>query len=157
MCFGTDGGEPLGGTFGRGRLGGRMRLLAPLLCALALAACGSKSASTTTTGGEAKPPPVLGRPGTSKQAVQELGFPGFATKNTTRVGGADPIADAAAVARAVYPGGGAGATASRPRVVVLADERLWQAGPAPARLVSGPLRGPPPPSGRGGAPAGGAG
>ena len=32
-----------------------------------------------------------------------LGFPVFATKNTTRVGGADPVANAAAVARAVFP------------------------------------------------------
>ena len=32
-----------------------------------------------------------------------LGFPDFATKNTTRVGGADPITDAAGVALAVFP------------------------------------------------------
>jgi hypothetical protein len=38
---------------------------------------------------------------TAKQTV--LGFPALATKNTTRVGGKDPVADAAAVATAVYP------------------------------------------------------
>jgi hypothetical protein len=36
----------------------------------------------------------------------DLGFPAFATKNTTRVAGADSIADAAAVALAVYPSTG---------------------------------------------------
>src|SRR3954447_13555169 len=68
--------------------------------------------------------PHIGRAGNEPDAPQQVGFPASATKNTTRGGGAAPVADAAAVARAVYPGGGAGATASRPRVVVLADERL---------------------------------
>jgi hypothetical protein len=86
--------------------------------------------------------PRIGRAGTEPNAPQQLGFPAFATKNTTRVGGADPIADAAAVARAVYPGGGAGGTASRPRAVVLADQRVWQAGLAAAVLMSNPLRAP---------------
>ena len=40
----------------------------------------------------------------------DLGFPTFATKNTTRVAGADPTADAAAIALAVYP-----STGRRPR------------------------------------------
>ena len=39
--------------------------------------------------------PAIGAKGTEPQAAQDLGFPAFATKNTTRVGGADPIADAA--------------------------------------------------------------
>ena len=34
---------------------------------------------------------------------QDLGFPAFATKNTTRVAGLDPVADAAGVALAVVP------------------------------------------------------
>ncbi|TMK75478.1 MAG: hypothetical protein E6G48_01390, partial [Actinobacteria bacterium] len=33
-------------------------------------------------------------------ATQDLGFPVFATKNTTRVAGPDPVADAAGVALA---------------------------------------------------------
>lgn len=86
--------------------------------------------------------PHIGRAGTEADAPQQLGFPAFATKNTTRVGGADSIANAAAVARAVYPGGGAGGTASRPRAVVLADQRVWQAGLAAAVLMSDPLRAP---------------
>ena len=40
--------------------------------------------------------PVLGQSGDEEPAGPALGFPVFATKNTTRVGGADPVADAAA-------------------------------------------------------------
>ena len=42
------------------------------------------------------------------KAAEKLGFPAVATKNTTRVAGGDPIADAAGVALAVYPSSGAG-------------------------------------------------
>ena len=48
--------------------------------------------------------------------------------------------DAAAVARAVYPGGGA--PGAQPRAVVLADQKVWQAGLAAAVLMSQPLRAP---------------
>lgn len=118
----------------------RRRALAKLLPVAALALL----ALTTGCGGEPQrlDSPQIGKAGDEPDAPQQLGFPGFATKNTTRVGGADPIADAAAVARAVFPGGGAGATASRPRVVVLADQRVWQAGLAASVLMSAPLRAP---------------
>jgi len=86
--------------------------------------------------------PHLGRAGNEPDAPQQLGFPTFATKNTTRVGGADPIADAAAVARAVFPGGGGSENGSGPHAVVLADQRVWQAGLAAAVLMSSPLRAP---------------
>lgn len=84
--------------------------------------------------------PRIGQRGEDANASLQLGFPGFATKNTTRVGGADPVADAAAVARAVYPGGGA--PGAHPRAVVLADQNVWQAGLAAAVLMSQPLRAP---------------
>jgi hypothetical protein len=73
------------------------------------------------------------------QAAQELGFPEFATKNTTRVSGADPVADAAAVALAVFPstGGVAG-----PDAVSLVDEKNWQAGIAAASLAGPPISAP---------------
>jgi len=64
---------------------------------------------------------------------------GVATKNTTRLGGADPISDAAAVARAVYPGL---TTASRPRAVVLVDAHDWTASLAASVLASAPLGAP---------------
>lgn len=117
----------------------RRRALGSLLPVVALlmaltAGCGSEPQRLDS--------PQIGKAGDEPDVPQQLGFPAFATKNTTRVGGADPIANAAAVARAVYPGGGAGGTASHPRVVVLADQRMWQAGLAAAVLMSHPLRAP---------------
>ena len=73
------------------------------------------------------------------QAVQDLGFPGFATNDTTRVGGADPAADAAGVALAVYPstGGLAG-----PAAASLVPASRWQVGIAAASLMAAPIRAP---------------
>ena len=51
-------------------------------------------------------------------AVSAQGAGGLSTKNTTRLGGADSVTDAAAVAVAVYPGL---TPATRPRVVVMVD------------------------------------
>jgi putative cell wall binding repeat protein len=83
--------------------------------------------------------PRIGERGGVPQASQQLGFPGFATKNTTRVGGADAVADAAAVARAVYPGGAPG---TQPQAVVLADQHDWRTALAATVLMSPPLRAP---------------
>jgi hypothetical protein len=82
---------------------------------------------------------VLGRPATADRAAEALGFPAFATKNTTRVGGADPVADAAGVARAVYPGLTA---ATRPDVVVIVDAGDWRSAISASQLMSPPLRAP---------------
>jgi putative cell wall binding repeat protein len=83
--------------------------------------------------------PVLGRGGEEEKAAQDLGFPAFATKNTTRVGGADAVANAAAIARAVFP---AQSAATRPGAVVLADGRDWRVGLAAAVLGGAPIRAP---------------
>jgi hypothetical protein len=64
-----------------------------------------------------------------------LRFPETATKNTTRVDAADAAQAAAAIARAVYPG-------SRPKAVVLADERSWQAALTASVLAGSPMRAP---------------
>jgi hypothetical protein len=69
----------------------------------------------------------------------DLGFPTFATKNTTRVAGADPIADAAAVALAVYPSAG---SSPGPDAVALVDAGEWQAGVAAAALAAAPVGAP---------------
>ena len=82
---------------------------------------------------------MVGKGGDDEQAAQGLGFPGFATKNTTRVGGADPIADAAGVAQAVYP---ARSRDTRPAAVTLVDAKDWQAAISAAQLMSRPLRAP---------------
>lgn len=62
-----------------------------------------------------------------EEAAADLGFPFTATKNTTRVGGGDAIADVAGVAGAVWP---ATSDTTRPKVVVLVDKDNWQGGVA---------------------------
>ena len=83
--------------------------------------------------------PVLGQSGDEEPAGPALGFPVFATKNTTRVGGADPVADAAGVAQAVHP---SRSEDTRPKAVVLVDQDDWRAGIAAAQLTAPPLRAP---------------
>jgi len=105
-----------------------MRRTACLVACLAIAGCGGKSDKSTSQ-------PKLGAKGTDTQAAQGLGFPQVATKNTTRVGGADPVANAAAVAQAVFPG-------SHPKAVTLVDSGDWRAGIAASALFAGPIGAP---------------
>ena len=72
-------------------------------------------------------------------AVEDLGFPAFATKNTTRVAGVDPVADAAGVSLAVFPSTGG---VKRPAAVSLVEDRDWTGGLAAASLVAQPIRAP---------------
>lgn len=73
------------------------------------------------------------------EAARQLGFPAFATENTTRVGGSDPIADAAGVALASYPAvGGVGG----PRLAVIAPADSWQAALAAGSLAARPIGAP---------------
>ncbi|MGZ4277059.1 MAG: cell wall-binding repeat-containing protein [Solirubrobacteraceae bacterium] len=112
------------------------RPLAALLCLLALAAlagCGRGEDGSNPL----SPAPSVGVKSSNDQAARDLGFPATATKNTTRIGGADPIADAAGTARAVFP---ATSSDSRPQAVALIDARDWHAGVAGAVLASTPVR-----------------
>jgi hypothetical protein len=70
---------------------------------------------------------------------EELGYPSFATNNTTRIGGADPAANAAATALAVFP---STTPASRPAAVTLVGEEDWAGAIAAAVLMAEPLRAP---------------
>jgi ell wall binding domain 2 (CWB2) len=117
-------------------------LLACALLLLLLAGCGGGDGDgdDSSDGGGATPEaPVLGREGDDEEAATELGFPAFATRNTTRVGGADEIADAAAVAQAVYPSRDRD---TRPRAVTLVDTSDWRVAVSAAQLMSAPLRAP---------------
>lgn len=107
------------------------RALPPLFLALALGACGSRTVIF-------KPPPQ-GVQGTTHQATQAIGFPAIATKNTTRVDGADPIANAAGVALAEYPSAASG---THPEAVVLAPTDDWQAAIASSVFAAPPVRAP---------------
>jgi hypothetical protein len=111
---------------------------AVLLVALAAAGCG-RSGDNSDGIKPAQTTPTTGAKGTETTAAQDLGFPTFATKNTTRIGGADAIANAAAAARAVYTGA---SRVTRPRAVVLADDADWRVGLAASVLMSAPIRAP---------------
>jgi hypothetical protein len=114
------------------------------LMVLLLAGCGgggdggSGSDGGGNGGGETRAP-VLGEGGGDEQAATELGFPAFATRNTTRVGGADPIANAAAIAQAVFPSRGED---TRPRAVTLVDSTDWRVAVSASQLMAPPLRAP---------------
>jgi hypothetical protein len=96
------------------------------LCA-ALAGCGKTLAPRTAEQGAG---PV---------AIGEHGAGGLSTKNTTRLGGATGVVDAAAVAVAVYPGL---TPATRPQAVVLVDENDWPGALAASTLAGHPLHAP---------------
>lgn len=101
--------------------------------AAAVAGCGGRTqiihAPNVTVGVSAGAP----------HAAQQIGFPALATKNTTRVAGADPIADAAGVALAVFPSVGPG---TRPPAVTLAPTDDWQAAIAAAVMMAAPIHAP---------------
>jgi hypothetical protein len=65
-------------------------------------------------------------------SAEELGYPGFATDNTTRVGGADPATIAAASALAVFP---STTPKQRPAAVTIVSEE-GKAAPAIAAAAS---------------------
>lgn len=75
----------------------------------------------------------------SAEAAEELGYPSFATNNTTRVGGEDAATTAAGVAHAVFP---SAKVSQRPKAVTLVDEDDWQGAVAAAVLMSAPVRAP---------------
>jgi hypothetical protein len=108
-----------------------------LIPCLLLAGCGGSSPKATPT--PAQTPPIGQTASEAPAQGPPLGFPVFATKNTTRVPGGDAITDAAAIALATYP---ARTPETRPQVVVLADYNDWHTGLAAAQLASAPLKAP---------------
>lgn len=114
-------------------------ILAIALLAVALAGCGREGSPGRDRTGAGTP--AIGVQGDEAQAATE--YPAFATKNTTRVGGADPIADAAAIARATFPSSARGGPpANRARAVTLAPARDWRAALAASVLMATPTRAP---------------
>jgi hypothetical protein len=109
---------------------------AALLALTALSGCSLKSEDS---GGD--PSQRVGEGVSSKDdsAVEALGFPTTATRDTIRVPGGDPAADAAGVASALFP---ATSAETRPPAVALVDDDQWQAGVAAAVLAGAPLRAP---------------
>src|ERR687893_87716 len=100
-----------------------LAVLAALLILLAGCGGGGDSDDPSPAQQADQGQPVLGQRGDEEPAGPALGFPVFATKNTTRVGGADPVANAAGVAQAVFP---SRSRDTRPPAVVLVDQDDWR-------------------------------
>ena len=110
----------------------RMAPLVLLAACLALAGCGGRATTLIKVKTEsAAQSPV--------SANQGIGFPVLATKNTTRVSGADEAADAAGVALAVFPSTVAG---THPSAVTIAPSEDWEAAIASSVLMAAPIRAP---------------
>ncbi len=129
-------------------VGGLFLLALVFIVAAILGGGGGGNAATST------PAPVSVRSqsqaSSSSQTASELGYPEFATANTTRVGGADPASTAAAVALATYP---SATPAQRPTAVTLVDAADWQGAIAASVLMAQPLAAPVLVSEAGGLPA----
>lgn len=117
----------------------RRRTLAIMLgVSLALAGCGGGTKLLKSSDRSPAATVTVGTPGGTR-ALQKLDFPSVATKNTTRVAGADPAADAAAIALAVFPSAAPG---THPTAVTLAPTGDWQAALAASVLMAPPIGAP---------------
>jgi len=114
----------------------RSLLIAALAaCVLTVAGCGGsatrlivRTASTSASASQSSAPPAAG-----------IGFPVLATKNTTRVSGADSISNAAGVALAVFPSAAPG---THPTAVTIAPTDDWEAAIAASVLMAPPIGAP---------------
>lgn len=84
-------------------------------------------------------PAIAVDPSLVPENPEELGFPTFATRNTTRVGGADPTANAAAISLAAHP---PTAGVPGPAAVSLVGSLDWQGAIAAAALTAPPIGAP---------------
>jgi len=108
---------------------------------------GGPKGESTSSGPAPAPAPVQEEPASeegeastpSSQTSEALGYPAFATDNTTRVGGATAAENAAAAALAVFP---STTPAQQPAAVALVDEEDWPAAIAAAVLMAPPVRAP---------------
>lgn len=107
--------------------------LAATIVALA-AGCGGDDGSD----GPTTPVPGATTPA-AEEAGATLGFPFLATKNTTRVAGADPATLAAGSALAVFPSTG---ETTRPPAVTLVRGDDWRAAIPASVLMARPIRAP---------------
>jgi len=118
----------------------RVAQIAAAVLVLAVVGVGAYLAITALTGdGVGGPAPQVAGEGQEPETAEELGFPAFATKNTTRVGGEDPTADAAGVALATFPSAGG---VDHAAAVTLVPSSDWAAGIAASVLAADPSRTP---------------
>jgi len=121
------------------------KALATALLMLLLALTGCSVSGDPESADRAAPSVDQREPSTTDESEEEkpleavVGLPPATTKSTTRLGGGDATADAAAVASVVFP---STSDATRPPAVVLVDAGNWQAGVAASVLMSSPLGAP---------------
>jgi hypothetical protein len=117
----------------RGLIGGGAAVLAAVVVALILINPFGEGGD-----GETRVVTIAVATDNAKQApVGTLGFPLVATRNTTRISGPDPTADAAAAALATHPP----APGAKPlQAAILVPDDDWQAGIAAAVLSGPPVR-----------------
>jgi hypothetical protein len=126
--------------------------LAPMLLAATIfIAIGFAAAAVVGGGGGSEPeapapaPPAASEPDApssrtpAAHTAEQLGYPSFGTANTTRIGGSEPAATAAAVALAVFP---STTPELRPAAVTLVDEDDWAGAIAASVLMAAPVRAP---------------
>ncbi len=94
-------------------------------------------ATSTTSKTESKSTPE--ESSESDESAEELGYPSFATSNTTRIGGPDPVANAAATALAVFPSTN---EKQRPVAVALVSTEDWAGALAAGVLMAEPIHAP---------------
>jgi putative cell wall-binding protein len=116
-----------------------LRRISALFIASAILLAGSILLAGCFTSDEESRPPQLGVKASDEQAVEKLGFPSSATRNTVRVGGSDAAADAAGVAGALYPATG---DSDRPTAIVLVDQDDWATAISASVLVGRPIGAP---------------
>lgn len=116
-------------------------VIAIVFIVAAVIGAGGDSAGEPSSAPAPAPAPVESEPGEApaEQSAEQLGYPAFATNNTTRVGGSDPAANAAAVALAVFP---STTPQQQPAAVTLVDEDDWAGAIAASVFMSAPVRAP---------------
>ena len=114
---------------------GGVLLLAGAGIAIGIAALSEGDDQNTSAPG----PAIAVDPSLVPETPEELGFPTFATRNTTRVGGADATANAAAISLAAHP---PTAGVPGPAAVSLVGSLDWQGAVAAAALTAPPIGAP---------------
>ena len=117
-------------------------LVALALVFIVVAIVGSGGSEKTAAPAPAPAPPAGESADASSppsQTAEQLGYPSFATDNTTRIGGSDPAANAAGAALAVFP---STTDQQRPAAVTLVNEEDWAGAIAASVLIAPPVRAP---------------
>ena len=125
-----------------GALKGIAALVVVAIAFIVAAVIGGSGGSKDSTSAAPAPTPATrsaAAEAPASQTSEALGYPAFATGNTTRVGGSDPATNAAGVALAVFP---STTPAQRPAAVTLVAEDDWAGAIAASVLMSAPVRAP---------------